>query len=37
MTDALNKVTLDGEPIISKRQVFKTFQFLVEESSGLHV
>ena len=37
VTEALNKVTLDGEPIISKRQVFKTFQFLVEESSGLHV
>ena len=37
VTEALNKVTLDGEPIISKRQVFKTFQFLVEESSGLHI
>ena len=37
VTEALNKVTLDGEPIISQRKVFKTFQFLVEESSGLHV
>ena len=35
--EALKKLTLDGEPIISKRQVFKTFQFLVEETSGLHV
>ena len=37
INEALKKLTLDGEPIISKRQVFKTFQFLVEESSGLHV
>ena len=37
VTEVLNKVTLDGEPIISQRQVFKTSQFLVEESSGLHV
>lgn len=37
VTEFLNKVTFDGEPIISKRQVFKTFQFLIEESSGLHV
>lgn len=37
VTEALNKVTLDGEPIISKRQVFKSFQFLVEESSGLYL
>ena len=35
--EALEKLTLDGEPVISKRQVFKTFQFLIEESSGLHV
>jgi hypothetical protein len=35
--EAMNKLTLDGEPIESKRQVFKTFQFLVEEKSGLHV
>ena len=34
---AMDKLTLDGEPIKSKRQVFKTFQFLVEEKSGLHV
>ena len=37
ITGALDKLTLDGEPIKSKRQVFKTFQFLVEEKSGLHV
>ncbi|MCJ1280630.1 Glutamine-rich protein 2 [Puttea exsequens] len=34
---AMDKLTLDSEPIKSKRQVFKTFQFLVEEKSGLHV
>ena len=34
---AMDKLTLDGEPIKSKRQVFKTFQFLVEEKLGLHV
>lgn len=37
ITGAMDKLTLDGEPIKSKRQVFKTFQFLVEEKSGLHV
>jgi len=37
ITEAMDKLTLDGEPIKSKRQVFKTFQFLVEEKSGLHV
>jgi hypothetical protein len=37
ITGAIDKLTLDGEPIKSKRQVFKTFQFLVEEKSGLHV
>jgi len=37
ITGAMDKLTLDGEPIESKRQVFKTFQFLVEEKSGLHV
>ena len=34
---AMDKLTLDCEPIKSKRQVLKTFQFLVEEKSGLHV
>ena len=37
ISEAMNKLTLDGEPILSKRQVFKNFQFLVEEKSGLHV
>ncbi len=37
ISEAMDKLTLDGEPIKSKRQVFKTFQFLVEEKSGLHV
>ena len=37
VTDTLDKLTLDGEPIFSKRKGFKRFQFLVEESSGLHV
>ena len=33
----LKNLTLNDEPVISKRPLFKTFQFLVEESSGLHV
>ena len=37
ISEAMDKLTLDGEPILSKRQVFKNFQFLVEEKSGLHV
>ncbi len=37
ITKAIDKFTLDGEPIKSKRRVFKTFEFLVEEKSGLHV
>ena len=37
VNEALKMLTLDGEPIISKRQVSKTFQFLVEETSGLYV
>ena len=37
ITEVMDKLTLDGEPIKFKRQVFKTFQFLVEEKSGLHV
>ncbi len=37
ISEAMDKLTLDGEPIISKRKVFKNFQFLVEEKSGLHV
>jgi len=34
---AMDKLTLDDESIKFKRQVFKTFQFLVEERLGLHV
>ena len=37
ISEAMDKLTLDGEPIISKRKLFKDFQFLVEEKSGLHV
>jgi len=37
MSEAMDKLTLDGEPIKSKRKLFKNFQFLVEEKSGLHV
>ena len=38
VNEALEKLTLDGEPVISKRPFFdKGFQYLVEESSGLHV
>ncbi len=35
--EAMNKLTLDDESIKFKRQVFKTFQFLVEKRLGLHV
>ena len=37
ISESIEKLTLDGEPIISKRQMFKNFQFLVEERSGLRV
>ena len=37
ITRAIDRLTLDGEPIKSKRQVFKTFQFLVKEKSGLYI
>jgi len=36
-TEAMDNLTIDGEPIIRKRKVFKNVQFLVEERSGLHV
>ena len=37
ISEAMYNLTLDGEPILSKRQVFKNFQLIVEEKSGLHV
>ena len=37
ITGAMDRLTLDGEPIKSERQVFKTFQSLIEAKSGLHV
>ena len=37
MGNAMDKLTLAGEPVEAKRKVFKNFQFLVKEQSGLHV
>ena len=37
MTDVTYRVTFDGKPIIAKRKVFKTVQYLLQESPELHV
>ncbi len=37
MSEVMNKLTLNGESIKSKRKLFKNFQFLIEKKSELHV
>ena len=37
ISEIMNKLTLNDESILFKRQVFKNFQFLVEKKSELHV
>jgi len=37
ISEVMNKLTLNGEPIIFKRKIFKNFQFLIEKKSELHV
>ena len=37
ITGAMKNLTLDNEPVLAKREVFKSYQYLIEDESGLHV